>query len=131
MITRKFIHDHPATVFVFGDNFAGKGLGGQAKEARGEYNTVGIPTKWFPDNRPSSFFSDDEFFLLKRHLDAVFRDIKLIKRSGHKIVFFPRIGMGLADLQNRAPKTLAYIREKIVEIGGGDLTTASPEKRAS
>jgi len=118
VITRKFIRDHRNTIFVFGDNVEGGGYGGQAKEARGEPNAWGLPTKWRPDNRNDSFFTDGGFKETKHYIDECFRGILYFKRRGHEIVFFPRIGMGLADLQNRAPKTLAYIRKKIKSITG-------------
>ena len=44
-ITREFVRNHPDFIFVFGDNLAKKGLGGQAREMRGEPNAVGIATK--------------------------------------------------------------------------------------
>jgi len=118
-ITRRFIRDHRHAIFVFGDNIAGKGYGGQAKEARGEPNAWGLPTKWKPDNRLDSFFTDGQFREVKEVVDALFRDLRIAMESGFEVVFFPGIGTGLADLQNRAPKTLAYIREKIRKIEEG------------
>ena len=36
---------NPRAIYVFGDNLLRKGLGGQAKEMRGEPNTLGIVSK--------------------------------------------------------------------------------------
>jgi len=44
-ITRQMLRAEPGTLWVFGDNLQRKGLGGQAKEMRGEPNAIGIPTK--------------------------------------------------------------------------------------
>lgn len=118
-ITRRFIREHRGTIFVFGDNVAGKGYGGQAAEARGEPNVLGIPTKWRPDNRPESFFTDAYFhgsLGSKHYIDCAFDMILEKKRAGWKIAFFPNIGTGFAHLQVKAPKTLAYIQAGIREV---------------
>ncbi len=43
--TRAYIRAHPDWLFVFGDNMMRRGFGGQAAEARGEPNAIGIATK--------------------------------------------------------------------------------------
>ncbi len=69
------------TLYIFGDNFERKGFGGQAAEARGEPNAVGIPTKRAPSMRPDAFLTDVDLARLqaearpaldrlRRHLDA-------------------------------------------------------------
>ena len=112
-ITRKYIREHPEKVFVFGDNMNRFGFGGQAKEARGEKNTIGIPTKWYPNNREESFFTDEEFSTVLERIDEAFRLIDKSKKEGKEIVFFPHIGEGLAQLDKRAPKIYKYIKERI------------------
>ena len=47
-ITRQYVKAHPNVYFVFGDNEVRRGYGGQAKEMRGELNTVGVRTKRTP-----------------------------------------------------------------------------------
>lgn len=49
-------------IYLFGDNLLRKGLGGQAKEMRGEPNTLGIVSKKYPSNSLSSFYSDGDFY---------------------------------------------------------------------
>jgi hypothetical protein len=44
-ITREMVQADRNTVYVFGDNVARHGLGGQAKAMRGEPNTIGVSTK--------------------------------------------------------------------------------------
>src|SRR3972149_600556 len=46
--TRDGIKKNRNCWYVFGDNMMRYGYGGQAKEARGEFNAIGIPTKWSP-----------------------------------------------------------------------------------
>ena len=65
IIYQKFIYRsdlkaNPSVLYLFGDNLQRVGLGGQAKEMRGEPNAVGIATKKAPDNKPE--------FLLRRRL---------------------------------------------------------------
>lgn len=101
-------------IFLFGDNLAERGLGGQAREIPGEENAVGIPTKKAPDNRPTSFFTDKEFAENKRAIDAAFGKI-----PPDKIIVIPKagIGTGLAQLAEKAPQTFAYLNEKFAGIG--------------
>ena len=99
---RSTIRSMPDTLFVFGDNLARLGYGGQAAEARGEPNSVGIPTKYSPsryfDNDSKSFYSAKEpiknaFVILAQHLKA-----------GHDIVWpADGVGTGLAKLPQCAP----------------------------
>lgn len=103
--TRSLIKANPTTLFVFGDNLARVGFGGQAAEARGCPNAVGIPTKI----SPSEYIFDDmveadldrfkipiiqAFVILRQHL-----------RSGGNIVW-PKdgVGTGLARLPTTAPR---------------------------
>ncbi len=57
-ITRQMVRAEPEAYWVFGDNLARKGLGGKAREMRGEPNTIGIVTKRAPTMNPEAFFSD-------------------------------------------------------------------------
>ena len=60
-IFRKDLKNNPTVLYLFGDNRLRKGLGGQAREMRGEPNALGIRTKKVPNNHPLSFLSDDEY----------------------------------------------------------------------
>lgn len=115
-ITRRFIQDSPDTLFVFGDNVMGKGMRGQALEARGEKNAVGLPTKWQPRLDKTAFFYDVQFDKIKPILDDVFDRLLMFKSCGKKIMFFPKIGEGLARMHITAPKTLKYIKQRIKEV---------------
>lgn len=95
------LRTEPEKLFVFGDNLARKGMGGQAREMRGESNAVGLPTKrsWF------QFLSDDDFDEVR---EAARIDISrlMIQLHQNKIVVWPAagIGTGFGKLEKYAPK---------------------------
>lgn len=118
-VGREDVRQNRDKVFLFGDNLAGRGFGGQAKEMGGEENAFGIPTKKAPDNNPNSFFSDKEFAENKRAIDEAFARIPL-----DKTIVIPKagIGTGLARLSSQAPKTFAYLNEKFASLGFDNRT---------
>ena len=110
-ITRDYVQANPDKIFVFGDNVEREGLGGQAKEMRGEPNVIGIVTKYSPDTTPESYFKDSDFDKIKKLIDAdVNQIIQKIKEG--KTIVFPKmgIGTGLAQLDFKAPKTFSYLK---------------------
>lgn len=111
IITRAMLRAEPDTLFVFGDNIAGAGLGGQAKVMRGEPNAVGIPTKWLPSLSAVAFFTDADFEHVKPKIEVQFRMLADHLRNGGKVVW-PEdgIGTGLAELPARAPAIYALIQ---------------------
>lgn len=111
-ITRAQIKENPDKIFLFGDNLAGKGLGGQAKEFRGELNSIGIPTKKLPSMKEGSFFTDAELDENIKVIDEAFSKIP----KGKEVVVPDNIGGGLSKLQERAPKTYEYLQEKLGEV---------------
>jgi hypothetical protein len=112
------LRNNPDKIYIFGDNTEGWGKGGQAI-VRDEPNAFGISTK----NSPTQFMSDDNFEANKTKIDA---DIAAIKADGRPIVF-PEdgIGTGRADLQNKAPRTWAYLQKELNKLkNGGSLGAA-------
>lgn len=118
IITQKFIYrsdlqNNPTTIYLFGDNEARVGLGGQAKEMRGEPNAMGIATK----KDPGTFWSDDDLeancVSLMRDLVPVFLAIKM-----GILVVIPEdgLGTGLSELPTRAPKTYAFLQNRLAEL---------------
>jgi hypothetical protein len=98
------LRKYPKILFVFGDNMLEQGMGGQAKEMRGEPNAVGIPTKFLPSYEDKAFFSDDDLYRVKYRIDD--RVLKLFcHASDDGQIVWPKagIGTGLADLRNKAP----------------------------
>jgi hypothetical protein len=103
-IKREDLRNHRDWLFVFGDNFARHGLGGQAKECRGERNTVGIPTKRTPGTDPEAYLTNADIaeWRLKSRID--FDLIRIVLSQGRTVVFpSAGIGTGLARLEQCAP----------------------------
>jgi hypothetical protein len=99
-------------LYVFGDNVARKGYGGQARELRGEPNGIGVATK----NAPYDFFGDAPAEVLAQNR-IIDKDMKPLfahlKRGG--IVVWPTrgIGSGLAELPIKAPRTYEHLENKL------------------
>lgn len=108
-ISRKYVKDNPDKTFIFGDNLMKAGLGGQAKEMRGEPNAVGIPTKKKPSMTEDSFFTDYELAQNKKVIDKAFAKIS---RDATVVMSIYGIGSGRAKLTEKAPKTQEYIASK-------------------
>jgi hypothetical protein len=101
-IIREHLRANPRWRYVFGDNVKRVGLGGQAKEMRGEPNAIGVVTKWGPSLMTTNFFGDylECQKLLLADLDKVERELR-----NNRTVVWPLdgIGTGLAQLEQRAP----------------------------
>lgn len=118
-IRRADLRENPDTAYLFGDNLAGIGYGGQAKECRGEPNGIGIPTKLYPGNKPEDFMSDLDFFSNAAQIDKAFDRLKKYSK-----IVIPKdgIGTGLAKLQEKAPQTFDYIQYRLnILIRTGEL----------
>ena len=114
--TREMLQSRPDALFLFGDNMAGLGRGGQAAACRDEPNAVGVPTKWYPSMKPHSFLRDmdrDNFRLIERIDGAFERAAKHLSAGGTVILPADGIGTGLADLPPKAPRVFDYITGKI------------------
>jgi hypothetical protein len=100
-ITEDMCDKHEDFVYVFGDNLAGWGRGGQAI-IRYKKNSFGIPTKREPTMSPAAFFSDSSSEILSVKSDLE----KLDKMSDSgKVVVLPTnpVGSGLAKLDKYSP----------------------------
>jgi hypothetical protein len=108
---------NPNKIYVFGDNMIRRGTGGQA-QIRNNPNAMGITTKIFPTNDDNAFMSDSDFASNKSFID---KDIAKIKADGRTVVL-PKdgLGTGLAKLKEKAPKTYAYLKQKLLEEFGFD-----------
>lgn len=108
--TRELITANPTVLFVFGDNLARVGYGGQAAEARGCNNAVGIPTKV----SPSQIITDELVFQNPSRyclpVTEAFKKLHAHLKEG-KDVCWPKdgVGTGLAALPTHAPKFLEGI----------------------
>lgn len=111
-VTRK----HPDMMFIFGCNDIKVGKGGQAV-IRDEPNAFGIPTKKYPNNNETSFYTDLEYEKNKEKIDAA---IQHIKNNLHKYkgVIYPSAGLGtgLSQLDKKAPRTFRYLNKEIDKL---------------
>lgn len=114
IIKREELQKNPGTLYIFGDNDQRKGLGGQAKEMRGEPNAMGISTKKAPNMDESAFKSDAEFEenarIITEDVDAI---IAAWNTGKYNKVLVPPIGVGLAKLAEKAPRTWEYLNSEI------------------
>ena len=118
-ITRTLVQADRETLFVFGDNMEGRGLGGQAAAMRGEPNTLGVPTKWSPERRATAYFTDDD--RLNRDvwhaINEAFVKMRDVLSMGRNVVIpADGLGTGLAELPTRAPKLHAMIEAAIASL---------------
>lgn len=116
-IKREDLRANPSVLYVFGDNDERTGFGGQAKEMRGEPNAVGVRTKFSPHNSPSAYYTDHSYENNIAKIDEDFKPIISHLRN-HGVVVFPLdgLGTGLAKLPISAPRTYAYLNDKVVQL---------------
>jgi len=117
-ITKSFVRENRERIFLFGDNLARRGFGGQAAAMRGEPNVVGIPTKKLPSNREEAFFTDAEFEQNKAAIDKAFELLEAKSSASNQVIVIPAdgIGTGRAQLEIRAPLTFAYLQKRLKEF---------------
>lgn len=118
-ISRSDLRANPQVLYIFGDNLAREGMGGQAKNMRGEPNAFGIATKARPSHgHPDDYFHD----YIKQHrilVDQDFDKLEAWLRSDHwNAVVIPMdgIGTGLAKLQHFAPALLTHINHRLSSL---------------
>lgn len=118
--TRDLIQRNPNTLFVFGDNLWQVGKKGQAEEARGEPNAVGIPTKHRPAMQEDAFFTDADFDKVRPIWLRQFNRLKQHHKKGGRICWpASGVGTGLAELQKRSPKLwllIEWLRAELFAI---------------
>ena len=125
--SRQDLRANPDKMFIFGDNAVRVGFGGQAREARGEPNAVGICTKKAPTYEAQDFLTDAEYALnvviIIADFDPVFRAL-----LRGQVVVWPAdgIGTGIAQLATRAPETLHFINTIIDSLKRVYGVTQSP-----
>ena len=128
VIKREDLKKNPGTLYVFGDNDQRSGLGGQAKEMRGEPNAMGISTKKAPNMDESAFKSDKEFEenarIITADVDAI---IEAWNTGKYNKVLVPPIGTGLAKLSEKAPRTFEYLNAELARLQETITKTAPVE----
>ncbi len=113
-ISRDYIRANPDKYFIFGDNDTRIGNGGQAKEMRGEPNSIGIRVKKTPGTNKSAYYTDNEYLDNVTKIVQDFASVNYYLKKG-KTVVVPSdgIGTGLAKLKDYAPYTLKFVKDII------------------
>lgn len=116
-IKRGYIREWPDILYVFGDNFAQSGFGGQARECRGEPNTIGIPTKRLPSAAAKAYLTDLDIEEWRHKAAPAFAAIEAALARGDTVVF-PEAGLGtgLAQLETRAPAIWAELQAWVTRM---------------
>lgn len=105
------VRSNPNKLFIFGDNNARIGKGGQAI-IRDLQNTAGIRTKKGPSNKPAAFLSDNELDINCKNIREDIIEIKnkyLIGGYTSIVLSSGGYGTGLAQLERLAPKTFHFL----------------------
>lgn len=118
-IQRGDLRANPGILYVFGDNEARRGFGGQAAACRGEPNTVGVATKRAPSMAESALWTDRGFARCAAIIDADMRRLYDHAAAGGTVVF-SRAGIGTdrSRLPERAPRLMEHIRQRVRELRG-------------
>jgi hypothetical protein len=117
---RSDLTNNPNVLFLFGDNTKRRGLGGQAKEMRGEPNACGIATKALPSQMDNSYFSDADFLGNAKIIAADFRRAFAHRETGELIILpTDGLGTGLSELPERAPQTNEFLLWLILLLESG------------
>jgi hypothetical protein len=100
-------------------NIAGLGFGGQAREMRGEVNTVEVPTKWFPARQERDYFCDADWDkpVVKNAIASAFDRLEEALRAGRDVAL-PAAGLGTerAELEQRSPRIWSVVQARIKRL---------------
>ena len=102
-------------VYLFGDNDARKGTGKKSGQAviRDELNAHGIRTKKEPKNNKTSFYTDAEY---AENIQKIDEDFNRIPKGATIVIPKDGLGTGNAQLKQKAPKTFAYLENKLAKL---------------
>jgi hypothetical protein len=117
IILRSNLKANPASLYLFGDNDVRKGLGGQAKEMRGEPNAIGISTKKLPARGEEAYKSDAELEENKKIItEDINKAIAEWNTGKYNKLVIPQMGVGLAELPTRAPETYKFLQQELKRL---------------
>ena len=110
-VYRADLQKNPGVMYLFGDNDERAGLGGQAKEMRGEPNAVGIHTKKTPSRSVSAFWSDNEW---SDNTGKIIMDmlpvVNHLKDGGVVVIPADGLGTGLSRMEEVCPRSFEYLQ---------------------
>jgi len=121
--------NNPSVLYVFGDNDARKGYGGQAAEMLDEPNAVGVRTKKTPGHSyRSDYYTDHEYDANMRKIEEDFRPIKQhLARGGIVVIPSDGLGTGLSDLEQYAPITGQKLNQMVADLCNMNQSTFKNE----
>ena len=135
--TRESVAAQPDKIFLFGDNFedAKTGYVPSSTQAviRGLPNAIGISTKFNRRTNTDSFMDDSTYEEFKEHVDKQIETaIELAEETG-KTIIVPEngIGTGKAQLEKRAPKSFAYLKQELDKLKNKEKGTPTPPKQTT
>jgi len=119
-IFREDLKNNPKVLYIFGDNLHRTGMGGQAKEMRGEPNAFGFATKRRPSHGElEDYFHDGEADvpgLLAAEYARLVYEITTHFCPIAVVIPSDGIGTGLALLHRYAPETLKTINNMLNQL---------------
>ena len=114
MVYRNDLKVNPNVLYLFGDNIARMGFGGQAGQMRDEPNAIGVATKKYCSNTDECFFSDDDLVKFAKVVDADLLPVfSHVKHGGSIVIPTDGLGTGLSELSTRAPKCFEYLERQL------------------
>lgn len=117
IVLRSELKANPTTLYLFGDNDIRKGLGGQAKEMRGEPNAIGVSTKKLPARGEEAYKSDADLQENKKIItDDINKAIAEWNTGKYNKLIIPQMGVGLAELPTRAPETYKFLQQELKRL---------------
>ena len=118
------VNGNPNKLFVFGDNNARVGKGGQAI-IRDCVNSIGIRTKKGPSLKSVAFYNDNDFDINRQNIldDVLSLKAKAIETNSIIVFSDGGYGTGLASLKSKAPKTFQYLCQVLRDYFGFDNET--------
>lgn len=116
-ITRQDLKDHRKMIFAFGDNLLRYGNAGQARAMRGEYNAVGIATKFEPHRGTGAFYRDSDWPQVKDEIEKDFAKLTDACKSGRTVVLpSAGFGSGLARLELGSPLIYGEVEKRVWQV---------------
>ena len=94
-----------------------RGKGGQAEEARGLDNAIGVRTKRYPSWEPEAYWSDAEFDRCAAMIDEdLVPAFEYVRAGGIVVCHINGMGTGRAGLPDKAPRIFQHLRTRIKEL---------------
>lgn len=117
---------NPDFRYLFGDNEARKGFGGQAKEMRGCANAIGVRTKRYPGYDDGAYWHDSDessglaISIFEHRCNMINDDlapaVEHIRHGGWLVIPTDGIGTGMARLEQNAPRVFRYLQDQIAAL---------------